>query len=78
MEFSVRCPSPPNTSSYVQEENLGSTRKVVEIYSLFTCINNLILALHCSKPPSYVPYKGTYVPYDGTYGASDQVQMLDM
>ncbi len=31
----------------------------------------------CSKPPSYVPYKGTYVPYDGTYGASDQGQTLD-
>jgi hypothetical protein len=30
--FSVRCPSPPNTYSYVQEENLGSTRKFVKIY----------------------------------------------
>ncbi len=27
MEFSVRCPSPPNTYSYAQEENSGSTRK---------------------------------------------------
>jgi hypothetical protein len=30
----------------VQEENLGSTRKSVEIYLLFTCITNLILAIH--------------------------------
>ncbi len=34
MEFSVRCLSPPNTYSYVQEENLGLTRKSVEIYSI--------------------------------------------
>ncbi len=27
MEFSVRCPSPPNTYSYVREESSGSTRK---------------------------------------------------
>jgi hypothetical protein len=46
VEFSVRCPSPPNTYSYVQEENSGSTRKSVEIYLLFTCITNLILAIH--------------------------------
>jgi hypothetical protein len=46
MEFSVCRPSPPNTYSYVQEENLGSTRKFVEIYLLFRCITNLILALH--------------------------------
>jgi hypothetical protein len=46
MEFSVRRPSPPNTYSYVQEENLGSTRKFVQNYSLFTCISNLILAIH--------------------------------
>jgi hypothetical protein len=46
VEFSVRCPYPPNTYSHVREENLGSTRKVVEIYLLFTCITNLILALH--------------------------------
>jgi hypothetical protein len=32
----------------------------------------------CSKPPSYVLYKGTYVLYNGTYGTSDQGQMLDM
>ncbi len=38
--------SPPNTYSYVREENLGSTRKFVEIYLLFMCITNLILALH--------------------------------
>ncbi len=44
--FSVCCPSPLDTYSYVQEENLGSTRKFVEIYSLFTCITNLILATH--------------------------------
>jgi hypothetical protein len=46
MEFSVRRPSPPNTYSYVREENLGSTRKFIEIYLLFTCITNLVLALH--------------------------------
>ncbi len=46
VEFSVRLLSPPNTYSYVQEENLGSTNKIVEIYLLFTCITNLILALH--------------------------------
>jgi hypothetical protein len=47
MEFSVHRLSPPNTYSYVQEENLGSTRKLVEIYLfLFRCITNLILALH--------------------------------
>jgi hypothetical protein len=46
MEFSVRRPSPLNTYSYVREENLGSIRKFVEIYLLFTCITNLILALH--------------------------------
>jgi hypothetical protein len=45
MEFSVRLLSPPNTYSYVRVENLGSTRKFVEIYLLFTCITNLILAL---------------------------------
>jgi hypothetical protein len=28
MEFSVRRSSPPNTYSYVLEENLGSTRKI--------------------------------------------------
>ncbi len=46
METSVRCPSPPNTYSYVQEENMDSTRKRVENYLLFTCITNQILALH--------------------------------
>ncbi len=30
MEFSVRRPSPPNTYSYAQEENLGSTGKFVQ------------------------------------------------
>jgi hypothetical protein len=44
--FSVCRPSPPNTYSYVQEEKLGLTRKVVENYLLFTCVTNLILALH--------------------------------
>ncbi len=45
MEFSVRRPS-PNTYSFVREENLGSTRKVVQNYLLFTCsISNLILAI---------------------------------
>ncbi len=43
MEFR---PSPPNTYSYVREENLGSTRKFVQNYLLFTCISNLILAIH--------------------------------
>ncbi len=38
VEFSVCCLSPPNIYSYVQEENLGSTRKFVEIYLLFTCM----------------------------------------
>jgi hypothetical protein len=46
VEFSVRCPSPPNTYSYVREENLGSTRKFVQNCLLFTCISNLILAIH--------------------------------
>jgi hypothetical protein len=46
MKFSVRRPSPLNTYSYVREENLGSTRKSVEIYLLFMCIINLILAIH--------------------------------
>jgi hypothetical protein len=46
MEFSVRHPSPPNTYSYVRDENLGSTRKFVQINLLFTCISNLILAIH--------------------------------
>ncbi len=46
MEFSVPRPSPPNTYSYVREENLGSTKKIIEIYLLFTCISNLILAIH--------------------------------
>ncbi len=46
MDFSVRHPSPPNTYSYVQEENAGSTRKFIEIYLLFMCITNLILAIH--------------------------------
>jgi hypothetical protein len=32
----VRRPSPPNTYSYVQEENSGSTRKFVENHLLFT------------------------------------------
>ena len=30
MEFSVHRPSPPNTYSYVREENSGSTRKIVQ------------------------------------------------
>jgi hypothetical protein len=37
MKFSVRRPSPPNTYSYVREENSGSTRKFVEINLLFMC-----------------------------------------
>ncbi len=45
MEFSVSRPSPPNNYSYVQEENLGSTRKSIEIYLLFMYITNLILAI---------------------------------
>ncbi len=32
MKFSVHCPFPPNTYSYVREVNSGSTRKFVEIY----------------------------------------------
>jgi hypothetical protein len=46
MEFSVRRQFPPNTNSYAQEENSGSTRKFVQNYLLFTCISNLILAIH--------------------------------
>ncbi len=46
MEFSVRRPSPPNTYSYVREENSGSTRTSVEIYLEIACITNLILAIH--------------------------------
>ncbi len=46
MDFSVRRLSPPNTYSYVREENLGLTRKSIEMYLLFTCIANLILAIH--------------------------------
>jgi hypothetical protein len=49
VEFSVRHPSPLNTYSYVHEENLGSTRKLVENYLLFTCISNLILAIHTQR-----------------------------
>jgi hypothetical protein len=49
VEFSIRCPSPLNTYSYVQEENLGSTRKFIETYLLFTCITNLILAIHTQR-----------------------------
>jgi hypothetical protein len=43
VEFFVRRPSPPNTYSYVREENLGSTRNSVEIYLLFMCITNPVL-----------------------------------
>ncbi len=46
VEFSVRPPSPLNTNSYGREQYLGSTIKFVEIYLLFTCITNLILAQH--------------------------------
>jgi hypothetical protein len=46
MESSVRCPSPPNTYSYVWEENLCLTRKLVEKFFLFLCITNQFLALH--------------------------------
>jgi hypothetical protein len=42
----VSCLPPPNSYSYVREENSDSTRKFVEIYLLFTCISNLILAIH--------------------------------
>ncbi len=45
MEFSVRRPSPPNTYSYVQEENLDSTRilskkskKVLDIFEKQLCL----------------------------------------
>ncbi len=55
MEFSVRCPSPPNTYSYVREENSGSSRKFVENHLLFTCITNKILAL-CTIHPWSVEY----------------------
>jgi hypothetical protein len=52
MEVSVHCPSPPNTYSYVREENLGSTRKLVENHLLFMCITNQILALFTIHPRS--------------------------
>jgi hypothetical protein len=45
MESSVCHPSLLNTYSYVQEENLGSSRNFVENVLLFTCIMNQILAL---------------------------------
>jgi hypothetical protein len=46
MESSVCRPSPRNTYSYVQEENLGSLRNFIENDLLFTCgITNQILAL---------------------------------
>ncbi len=45
VEISVRRPSPPNTYSYVREENLGSTRTFVENHLMFTCITNKTLAL---------------------------------
>jgi hypothetical protein len=55
MESSVCPPSPLNTYSNVQDENLGSTRKFVKIYLLFTCISNQILALSTWKkvPPDH-------------------------
>jgi hypothetical protein len=45
VEFSVRRPSPPNTYSYVREENSGSTRKFEENHLTFMCITNKTLAL---------------------------------
>jgi hypothetical protein len=53
MEFSVRRPSPPNTYSYVREENLCPTRKFVQNYELFMCISNLILAIHTQSMNGY-------------------------
>jgi hypothetical protein len=49
MGLNVRHLSPLNTYSHVPEENMGSTRKSVEIYLLFTCITNLILAIHMQR-----------------------------
>jgi hypothetical protein len=46
MEFFVHHPSPPNTYFYVLEESSGSTRNFVQKFLLFTCISNLILAIH--------------------------------
>jgi hypothetical protein len=46
MDLSVCRPSPLNDYSFVREENVGSTRKSVEIYLLFMHITNLILAIH--------------------------------
>jgi hypothetical protein len=46
VESSVCHLSLPNTYSYVQEEYLGSTRKLKENYLLFMGITNQILALH--------------------------------
>jgi hypothetical protein len=48
MEFSVRHPSPPNTYSYVQEENLDSTIKFVKI--------TYCLRVLPTKFLHYVPY----------------------
>jgi hypothetical protein len=45
VESSVHRLLPQNNYSYVQEENLDSTRNCVENYLLFTCITNQINAL---------------------------------
>jgi hypothetical protein len=44
MELSVSH-LPPNTYSYVEEENVGLSRKFVENYLLFLCITNQICEL---------------------------------
>jgi hypothetical protein len=48
MDLSVRHPSSPNTYSYVQEENLGSTRKLLENYTLEYCL--------CVLPTKFLHY----------------------
>ncbi len=71
VEFSVRHPSPPNTYSYVWEENLGSTRKFVEIFLLFTCITNhtccawaggTFFRCHRKVPPAHAQQVYWYIP----------------
>jgi hypothetical protein len=51
----------------VQEENLGSRRKFVENYLLFTCITNKILALQPWSMGWRNLSKAVYIGKIGTY-----------
>jgi hypothetical protein len=70
--------------NYLHINNTGKSKTLNLLFGrkVFTDKKNLhffrSIFIQCSKPPSYVLYKGTYVLYDGTYGASDQGQMLDV